>query len=80
MMTTRTREYKSDFARRYYSQGEAKGKAEGEAKMILAVLSARGITVPDDVRDRISECADLEQLEAWGRRAANATTIEDVFG
>jgi hypothetical protein len=83
MMTAGTREFKSDFFRRAYGQGEAKGKAEGkaegEAKMIFAVLSARGITVPDDVRTRITECTDLDQLEAWGRRAATATSVEEVF-
>jgi hypothetical protein len=48
-MTTGTREYKSDFARRYYGQGKAEGKtegktegkAEGEAYAVLAVLTAR---------------------------------------
>ena len=46
--------------------------------MIFALLSARGITVPDDVRIRVTKCTDLDQLEAWGRRAA-AAAIEDVF-
>jgi hypothetical protein len=73
------RDYKSDFARRYVAQGNAEGRAE-EAKMILAVLSARGIAVPDQARTRITECADLEQLEAWVRPAATATSIEEVCG
>lgn len=75
MMESGTREYKSDFARRYYSQGEAKG----EVKLILAVLSARGISVSEQVHTRISECTDLEQLETWGRRAATADSIDDLF-
>ncbi|WP_214408766.1 hypothetical protein [Sphaerisporangium fuscum] len=48
MLSTRTREYKSDYARHYYGKGEA--------KMLLAVLSARGIDVPDDARARITAC------------------------
>lgn len=36
LMTIGTYEYKSDFARRYFSQG----KAEGEAKALLTLLAA----------------------------------------
>ncbi|MEO3810824.1 hypothetical protein ABGB17_17635 [Sphaerisporangium sp. B11E5] len=79
MMSTGTREWKSDFARRLYGQGEAEGEAKGEAKMLLAVLSARGFAVCDETRARVFACTDLDQLEAWGRRAANAVTIEEVF-
>jgi hypothetical protein len=32
LMATQTYEYQSNFARRYYTQGEAKGRAEGEAR------------------------------------------------
>ncbi len=71
MLKSGTREYKSDFARRYYSAGEA--------QMVLAVLSARGIDVPEQIQARISECVDREQLETWGRRAATADSIDDLF-
>lgn len=79
-METKNREYKSDFARGYFSDGKAEGKAEGVAEMILSVLGARGIAASEEVRTRIEECDDLEQLMAWGRRAATAESIEDVFG
>jgi hypothetical protein len=75
LMTTTPYRYQSDFARRYFDQGEAKG----EAKAVLAVLGARGIEVTDEVRERISRCTDLGQLETWIRRAATATTIDDLF-
>jgi hypothetical protein len=81
-MTATSHRYESDFARRYFSQGEAQGKAEGkaegEAKAVLAVLDARGVDVPDDVRARVMACTDLEQLDAWIRRAAGATKIQDL--
>ena len=48
--------------------------------MILRVLSARGLPVPAAIRHRVLSCADTGQLEAWGDRAATATTLEDVFG
>jgi len=80
LMTTTGHRYQSEFARRYFSQGEAMGEAKGEAKAILTVLEVRGIAVPDEVRTRIATCTDLDQLEAWIRRAATITKIEDLDG
>ncbi|MGE3284756.1 MAG: hypothetical protein AB7J32_01485 [Pseudonocardia sp.] len=62
-------------ARRYFSQG----KAEGEARAVLAVLDARGIAVSDDARARITGCTDLEQLDVWVRRAVAAATVDELF-
>jgi hypothetical protein len=74
-MTTAPHRYQSDFARRYFSQGEAKG----EAKALLAILDARKIEVPDAIRADIAACTDIAQLEAWIRRAATAEKIQDVL-
>jgi hypothetical protein len=74
-MATGTFQFQSDYARRLRAEGEAKG----EARLVLAVLDARGIHVPDDVHACITECTDADQLEAWGRRAAVIQTIEDLF-
>jgi hypothetical protein len=79
-MTTTPFRYQSDFARRYFSEGEAKGKAEGKTEDVLAILDARNIPVPDDVRAEITACTDMDQLAAWIRRAATADEIEDVLG
>jgi len=82
-MTTTTHRYQSDFARRYFDQGaasgEARGEARGEAKAVLAVLDARGIEVPDDVREEIATCTDLDQLDTWVRLAATATKVNELF-
>src|SRR4051794_19355996 len=82
-LTAETYEFKSAFAREHYGQGraagEAAGRAAGEAEMILVVLSARGLSVPDDVRVRISSCTDLDQLKVWGRRAATVASVEELF-
>ena len=80
IVKTKDGEYKSDFARGYFSEGKTEGKTEGKAEMILAVLGARGIVIPARIRARLAECTDLKQLETWGRRAATADSIEDVFG
>jgi hypothetical protein len=61
------------------AQGEAEGRAEGEARMILNVLDSRGIAVPDRVRDQVLACTDIGALEAWGRKAAVARSIEEIF-
>jgi len=78
-MTTATHRYQSDFARRYFSQGEAEGEAKGEARALLAILDARGIHVPDDTRADIAACTDIAQLELWIRRAATADKIQEVL-
>lgn len=77
-MTTMAHRYQSDFARRYYDRGEAEGQARGEAKAVLRILSARGIEVSDDIRDLITGCTDLDQLDAWIERAATAEKIQDL--
>jgi predicted transposase YdaD len=94
-MTAGTYEYKSDFARRYYHQGQTEGhaegltegraegltegRAEGEVRALLAILNARGIPVPDDAHTRITDCTDLDQLETWIRRAITVITVQDLF-
>jgi flagellar biosynthesis/type III secretory pathway protein FliH len=83
-------EYQSDFARRYFGQGKAEGiaegkaegiaegKAEGKAEAVLAVLAARQIAVPDEIRARIATCADVALLDRWLARAVTALAAADV--
>ena len=74
-MTTTPFRYQSDFARRFFGQGKAEGKAED----LLEILGARNIPVPDDARARIVACTDIDQLDAWIRRAAIAEKLDDVL-
>ena len=74
-MTTAEHRYRSDFARRYYGQGQTDTRAND----VLLVLDARGIEVPEDVRERITSCTELDQLETWIRRAATVGTAQDLF-
>jgi len=82
-MTTAPYRYASEFARRYYDEGEVNGKvngkAEGKAEDVLSILAARDIEPTDEIRERISHCADLDQLDIWIRRAATATTADELF-
>lgn len=79
MMTAGTQEYRSDFARRYYRPGKAKGEINGTRRMLLAVLAARGIELPEQAVTSVEECGDVARLEAWVRRAATAERLEDIF-
>jgi hypothetical protein len=75
MMATSEHKYLSDFARKYYGEGEAKGKAEGKAEALLAVLVARDLQVSPEHRTKILECADTGRLDRW---IAHAVTVESV--
>jgi hypothetical protein len=83
LMGTGTYEYQSEFVRKFVFQGRAEGRVEGrvegEAKAVLAFLDARGIVVSDEARARIAGCSDIEQLDAWIRRAATAESVDDLF-
>ncbi|MFI5714712.1 hypothetical protein [Nocardia sp. NPDC051750] len=84
-MSTGLRDYNftSDFARKYIAEGRAEGRAEGEAlgeaKSILTVLDARGIDVPVHVRDTVTSCSDLDQLQKWLRRALEVNQASELL-
>jgi hypothetical protein len=79
LMSTGKYQFQSDFALRYINRGKAEGKAEGEANALLTVLDGRGVDVPEDARDRITTCTDLDQLNTWLRHAGTADSIDEVF-
>jgi hypothetical protein len=64
---------------KFREEGKAEGKAEGEASALLAVLSARGLTVSEDQVAQIRSCNDLERLERWLRRAVSASSTQEVL-
>jgi hypothetical protein len=76
-------EYQSDFAKKYVAQGRAEGLTEGRteeaARAVLMVLRARGVAVPDAVRDRILAQKDPERLEHWLEKAAVASSVAEVL-
>ncbi|MFI6966390.1 hypothetical protein [Streptomyces sp. NPDC050255] len=61
------------------SEGRAEGRAEGIAQGILLFLARAGVDVPDEARERITTCGDLETLNRWLLRAPTAQSVEDVF-
>jgi hypothetical protein len=60
-------------------EGEAKGRAESRVEDILDLLEVRGLALDPPLRDRITACTDLDVLTQWFRRAATATSAEEVF-
>lgn len=58
---------------------EAEAEARAKADAILQILDARGMR-PDPIqRQTLLECSDLARLDQWLRRAAVATTVDDVL-
>ncbi|HEV2853068.1 MAG TPA: hypothetical protein VHC97_09725 [Thermoanaerobaculia bacterium] len=75
-------EYQSEFAKRYVAEGltkgRAEGRAEGEAEALLTVLEARGLAVPDAIRERILAEKDPERLKGWLKKAVIAPSADAV--
>ncbi|WP_239134751.1 hypothetical protein [Streptomyces sp. SID12488] len=59
--------------------GYANGLAKGKAKTILTVLEVRRLPVSDDIRDRVTTCADLARLDDWLDRVGTVERAEDLF-
>ncbi|MEU0392015.1 hypothetical protein ABZ208_04390 [Streptomyces sp. NPDC006208] len=55
------------------------GRAEGRAEDILVILERRGVDVPDEARERITGCGDLDTLSRWLVRAVTASSTEEIF-
>jgi hypothetical protein len=71
--------FKDPYVDGLLEEGIEKGRIEEAASALFTVLAARGISVLDQVRALVGACTDPEQLEQWISRAANATTIDEVF-
>ncbi|MDQ0404571.1 hypothetical protein ABVB69_04515 [Streptomyces sp. NPDC000349] len=62
------------------AKGQSEGKAEGKAEDILHILEVRGIEVSDSVRERVTDCTDLDVLGTWLDRSLSAARAEELFG
>jgi len=59
-------------------EGRAEGRTEGLAQGIVVLLEARDIEVPAGIRKRILSTHSLKQLNEWLRRAATASSADEV--
>jgi hypothetical protein len=77
-MTTTSHRYQSDFARRYFAEGEAQGKAEGKAEAVLAILEAREVEVTEAFRTKLIACTDQDRLAHLIQQAVTARELDDL--
>jgi hypothetical protein len=57
----------------------AKGKAEGKAEAVLALLEGRGFTVTAAQRRQVLACTDVARLDAWVRAAVTAPSVKALL-
>ncbi|MBU3065974.1 DUF4351 domain-containing protein [Nocardia sp. NEAU-G5] len=55
------------------------GRAEGEARALLRMLTNRGLAIPAAIRERIMSTTDIGQLDTWFDRACTAANLDEVF-
>ncbi|MFJ5264328.1 hypothetical protein ACIQAC_28095 [Streptomyces sp. NPDC088387] len=55
------------------------GRAKGQAEAVLHILEVRGIEIPDSVRERVTDCTDLDTLVTWLDRSLGVTHAEELF-
>lgn len=56
----------------------AEGRSAGKADAILMILEARGVAVSPSQQQEILECSDSDRLDRWLRRAAFASSADEV--
>ncbi len=74
MLADRFQEWGEEFQRK----GLQEGLREGEARLLLRLLASRFGDLPQWVHVRVQQ-ADVSQLERWGERLLNASTLPDLF-
>lgn len=83
IMQAEVYEWQSDFALKHIAEGRAEGEVKGRVEeavdALLIVLESRGFTIDEDLRQRITTCQDLEQIHTWMRRAATASSLNEIF-
>ncbi|WP_437576659.1 hypothetical protein [Sorangium sp. So ce887] len=78
-MMRRGYEFQSEFARSYVAKGRQEGLLEAKAHDVLAVLEARGLEVPAEVRERVLASTDLAELDRWVRRVAVVSDARELL-
>jgi hypothetical protein len=64
-------EYRSEYFRA--------GVAEGEAEAVVIILESAGLSLTAEDRARITDCTDLDQLDAWLGRVALVNSVSELF-
>ncbi len=56
-----------------------RSRAEGRAEALLTIFTARGWTIPDELRARVLATRDLGQLDRWLEKSSTAPSLDQVF-
>lgn len=78
--------FQTEFAKRYFSQGQqqgkAEGKAEGEAKgkaeIVLNLLALKFRKLSNTTKKRV-QSASVQELDRYAERILTAKTLDEVF-
>jgi len=60
-------------------KGREEGEVAGQAKALLAVLESRGMRISKKVRAHILACTDIDQIDAWLRKATSVASADELF-
>lgn len=52
---------------------------KGMAHMLERMIDARGLSLTDELRERLDGCQDENQLLQWFDRAVTATSLTEIF-
>lgn len=66
------------WAQHWRREGQAEGRVEGQADLLLRQLQRRFGPVSEEIEQRV-RTANAEQLEAWSLDILDAATLDDVF-
>ncbi|MEU7043865.1 hypothetical protein AB0A77_22735 [Streptomyces varsoviensis] len=62
-----------------YVESYTEGFLRSQAESVLTTLHQRGIDTPEEARERITGCRDVETLAVWFERSMDAGSIRDVL-
>ncbi|MFO0671935.1 MAG: hypothetical protein U0235_20305 [Polyangiaceae bacterium] len=67
------------FAVAHEAIGREQGRIQGRAEFLRMCFEKRGIAVTPEQRALVDACKDIDQLDAWLRKAAVVATADEVF-
>ncbi|REG26159.1 putative transposase/invertase (TIGR01784 family) [Archangium gephyra] len=68
-----------ELMRTYGEELIEQGRQQGLVRAVLRILTARGLHVDEQSRQRILTCTDMTVLDRWLDRALSATALSDVL-
>ncbi|MGW2158081.1 hypothetical protein [Nonomuraea sp. NPDC001699] len=71
--------YEEGCGENYKEEYRDHARLAGMKCVLKCLLAERGVEVPDDVRERIDACAEVDHLVAWTVRANAGRSLQEVF-